>query len=164
MATAAPLLSRRGGAVARVDRAPAYQPEPRAPLRVVESTPRRRRQRILRAAGLLVLLSSLLAVVFGHAMLAQEQIRLTNAQAQLSAEQAVHHQVLAAVAGAETPSRIVAAAEALHMVAPSTVQQLPWVPLTPTAPATTGAGPTGGAGSASSPTSASGSASAAATR
>jgi hypothetical protein len=97
-------------------------------------------------------------------MLAQEQIRLTNAQAQLSAEQAVHRQVLAAVAGAETPSRIVAAAEALHMVAPSNVQQLPWVPLTPTAPTTTGARPTVGTGSTPSATSASGSASAAATR
>ena len=46
-----------------------------------------------------------------------------------------------AVAEAETPSRIVAAAEALHMVQPAHVVQLPWVPLAPptttVAPATT---------------------------
>lgn len=142
MPPATDVLARRASAtVAPARRAPAPRPTRTAPLRVVEAAPRplrRARRRLTRFGALLVVTASLLAVVFGHAMLAQEQIKLSSAQASLGAEQAVHRQVMLAVAKAETPSRIVAAAESLHMVQPSHVQQLPWVPLatpTTTAPA-----------------------------
>jgi hypothetical protein len=134
------VLARRAGAPAPARQAPAPRPARQAPLRVVGSAPRRARRRLLRLGALLLLTASLLAVVFGHAMLAQEQIKLSTAQSTLSAAQALHRQLLLSVAEAETPSRIVAAAEALHMVQPTHVQQLPSVPLstpTTTAPATT---------------------------
>jgi hypothetical protein len=145
MATTSGVLVRRAAEAASVRAAPApRQPRP-APLRVVESAPRRARRRLLRLGALLLLMASLLTVVIGHAMLAQEQIKLSNAQANLSAEQSVHRQLLLSVAGAETPSRIVAAAEALHMVQPSHIVQLPSVPLsTPSTTVPTAAGPPAG--------------------
>jgi len=132
MATATGVLARRATtAAAPARRAPAPRPAPRAPLRVVDAAPRRARRRLLRLSALLLLTASLLTVVFGHAMLAQDQIGLSGAQAKLSAEQGVHRQLVLSVAKAETPSRIVAAAEALHMVQPTRVEQLPFVPLSP---------------------------------
>jgi len=77
-----------------------------------------------------VVVGSLLAVVIGHSMLAQGQVRLTAAQVQMSAEQAVHRQLLAAVAEAENPAQIVREAKKLNLVPPSYVTQLPAVPLT----------------------------------
>jgi hypothetical protein len=77
-----------------------------------------------------VVVGSLLAVVIAHSMLAQGQVRLTAAQAQMSAEQAVHRQLLAAVAEAENPAQIVREAKTLNLVPPSYVTQLPAVPLT----------------------------------
>jgi hypothetical protein len=128
MPPATGVLARRATAPAR--QAPAPRPARQAPLRVVGAAPRRARQRLLRFSALLLLTGSLLGVVFGHAMLAQEQIKLSGAQARLSAEQALHRQLLLSVAQAETPSRIVAAAERLHMVQPAHIVQLPSVPLT----------------------------------
>jgi hypothetical protein len=77
-----------------------------------------------------VVVGSLLAVVIAHSMLAQGQVRLTAAQAQMSAEQAVHRQLLAAVAEAENPAQIVREAKKLNLVPPTYVTQLPAVPLT----------------------------------
>jgi hypothetical protein len=78
--------------------------------------------------GLVVM--SLLAVVLGHAVLAQGQLHLSSLQAQLAAEQAKHRRQLLAVTQLETPSRIVSQAEQqLHMVPPQQVTQLPSVPL-----------------------------------
>ncbi len=63
-------------------------------------------------------------------MLATGQVRLSTLQAQLSAEQAAHREKQLAVAQLETPSRIVQQAEqALHMVQPNQVTQLPSVDL-----------------------------------
>jgi hypothetical protein len=130
MPPATGVLARRATATAPARQAPAPRPARQAPLRVVGAAPRRARQRLLRFSALLLLTGSLLGVVFGHAMLAQEQIKLSGAQARLSAEQALHRQLLLSVAQAETPSRIVAAAERLHMVQPAHIVQLPSVPLT----------------------------------
>jgi hypothetical protein len=85
--------------------------------------------------GLIAL--SLLAVVVAHSVLAQGQVRLTTQQAQVAAEQAVHRQLLAAVAKAENPATIIAEAKNLNLVRPATVKQLPAVSLsTPIHPAT----------------------------
>jgi uncharacterized protein YggE len=106
--------------------------------------------------SLFLVVGSLLAVVVGHSMLAQGQVRLGAAQTQMSAEQAIHRQLLAAVAKAEDPAQIIAEAKKLNLVRPSYVKQLPTVPLntpigqagtTPTsAPATSGASSTAAAG------------------
>jgi len=78
---------------------------------------------------------ALLAVVVAHSLLAQSQLRLGQLQSRLATEQAVHRQLLATVAQAENPARIVADAKKLGLVEPTTVTQLPAVPL--------GAGATG---------------------
>jgi hypothetical protein len=103
-----------------------------------------------------LVVGSLLAVVGGHSMLAQGQVRLGGAQTEVSAEQAIHRQLLAAVAKAENPAQIIAEAKKLNLVRPSYVRQLAAVPLntpigqagtTPTsAPATSGASSTAAAG------------------
>ena len=85
------------------------------------------------AIGLLV--ASLLAVVLAHALLAQQQVRLSAAQAKLTSEQTQHRQDELIVAQLETPSRIVAAAEQqLHMVRVEQITQLPYVSLSTPVP------------------------------
>lgn len=73
---------------------------------------------------------SLLAVVVAHSLLAEDEVRLTTAQQQVATEQAVHRQLLASVAAAENPARIIAEAARLNLVTPSSVTQLPSVSLT----------------------------------
>lgn len=68
-------------------------------------------------------------MVVAHSMLAEGQVRLSAAQDQVSAEQAVHRQLLASVAKAENPAQIIAEAQHLNLVTPSSVTQLPAVPL-----------------------------------
>ena len=56
----------------------------------------------------------------------------------MSSEQAIHRQLLAAVAEAENPAQIIAEAKKLNLVTPSSITQLPAVPLTtPVGQATT---------------------------
>jgi hypothetical protein len=135
--TPPPAAAQRAASV-RTTRAPnAGVGAKRPSLRVLDARPRRR-GRVLRlvAGGLLV--GSLLAVVVAHSMLAQGQVRLTAAQGQVAAEQAVHRQLLASVAKAENPAQIIAEAQHLNLVTPSSVKQLPAVPLnTPIGQATT---------------------------
>jgi hypothetical protein len=96
---------------------------------------------------------ALLAVVVGHSILAEGQIRLTSAQTKLANEQAIHRQLVAAVAKAENPAQIIAEAKKLNLVTPGSVTQLPAVPLNkPIAQATT-TPTTAGSGSAASKTS-----------
>ncbi len=77
-----------------------------------------------------LVLSALLAVVIGQAMLANGQVRLSGLQQELQLEQASHRQQELNVAELETPARIVAAAsDQLHMVHPAQVVQLPYVSL-----------------------------------
>jgi len=84
---------------------------------------------LLRALSAALVVGSLLAVVVGHSILAQGQVRLTSAQNQLSSEQAIHRQLVAAVAEAENPAQIIAEAKKLNLVTPSSVTQLPAVSL-----------------------------------
>jgi hypothetical protein len=99
-----------------------------------------------------LVVGSLLAVVIGHAMLAEGQVRLSAVQSSLSAAQAANRQETLAVAELETPARIVGEAkEQLHMVQPSHVDQLPYVPLsTPRPTPTVSPAPTAATAAASS--------------
>jgi hypothetical protein len=119
-AVAAPARAARSSPARSVLRRPS--------LRVVASRPRRN-GRILRLLAVGLVTGALLAVVVAHSMLAEGQVRLTGEQSQLAAEQAVHRQLLATVAQAEDPSTIVAEAKNLGLVPPSSVSQLPAVPL-----------------------------------
>jgi hypothetical protein len=86
------------------------------------------------AASMVVL--SLLAVVLGQALLANGQVRLTTIEQQLATAQGLHRQEELQVAGLETPSRVISVAlSTLHLVHPSGVEQLPYVPLTVPIPA-----------------------------
>ncbi|HXW38509.1 MAG TPA: hypothetical protein VEJ44_02350 [Acidimicrobiales bacterium] len=98
------------------------------PLRVV--APRSRRNgRLLRVVAAALVVGSLLGVVVGHSLLAQGQVRLTSEQGDLAVVQALNRQLLASVAAAENPAQIIAEAKKLNLVRPSTVTQLPAVPL-----------------------------------
>ena len=119
----------------------------RPPLQVLEGRERRRqgrRRRTAQAISLVLVVGSLLVVVLGNAMLAQTQVRLSDMQAALSAEQTVHRQDVLALAQLETPSRIAAQAQQqLNMVTPSQVVQVPSVSLTtPLPPPKVAAAPT----------------------
>jgi hypothetical protein len=131
--TPPPAAAQRAASV-RPDRQRAARAGTRRPsLRVLEARPRRRTGRWLRIASGVLVAGSLLGVVVAHSMLAEDQVRLTAAQQQVAAEQAVHRQLLASVAAAENPARIIAEAKRLNLVPPSSVTQLPAVPLGPPA-------------------------------
>src|ERR1700728_4398383 len=86
-------------------RAPATSPRVQArrpTLRVLDARPARS-GRLLRVLAASLVVGSLLAVVVGHSMLAQGQVRLTSAQTQMTSEQALHRQLLAAVGAAAHP-------------------------------------------------------------
>jgi hypothetical protein len=114
---------------------------------------------LLRAVSAALVVGSLLAVVVGHSILAQSQVRLTSAQNQVLSEQAIHRQLLATVAAAENPAQIIAEAKKLNLVTPSSVTQLPAVPLTTPIGQATTTPTTTPTGTASSGTSSTGSAS-----
>jgi len=102
---------------------------PRRPaLAVLERRPARR-GRLLRLLAAVLLCGALLTVVVAHSLLAESQLRLGQLQSRLATEQALHRQLLATVAEAENPARIVAEAKKLGLVEPTTVTQLPAVPL-----------------------------------
>ncbi|MGQ0830148.1 MAG: hypothetical protein ACT4OV_00545 [Microthrixaceae bacterium] len=89
-------------------------------LRVVRPTDRVRR-RLTPAAGVVltgVLFATLLAIAIAHALLVQGQVRLDGLDTQLTAEQARYQELRTQVAEMESPARVVAAAQALGMVAP----------------------------------------------
>jgi hypothetical protein len=76
-----------------------------------------------------IVVAALLAVVVAQAFLANGQVKLSGLQHQLTLEQSAHRQAELAVAGLETPSRIVAAASGQGMVRPAAVTELPYVSL-----------------------------------
>jgi cytoskeletal protein RodZ len=135
--TPPPAAAQRAASV-RATRAPSPRVQAKRPsLRVLDAR-QPRRGRLLRFVAASLVVGSLLAVVVGHSILAQGQVRLTSAQAQMSSEQAIHRQLLAAVAEAENPAQIIAEAKKLNLVTPSSITQLPAVPLTtPVGQATT---------------------------
>lgn len=154
--TPAPAAAQRAASVRATRATSPRVPAKRPSLRVLDARPPRR-GRLLRVLSVSLVAGSLLAVVVAHSMLAQGQVRLTSTQAQMTTEQAVHRQLLAAVAAAEDPAQIIAEAKKLNLVPPSYVKQLPAVPLnTPigqsTTPSTTTPSPTTAASGASSST------------
>lgn len=108
-------------------------PSRRAPLEVV--APRRRVPRHPGRPALLVsaILSvgSLVVVAGAHAVLVEGQVRLTQLQAQVSAEGITNRQLQDRVARLENPSQIVSEAQAQGLQAPTHIVDLPQVPLTP---------------------------------
>lgn len=137
-ATAAPARRPAGGHNAGSPRrwgrgAGAPSTERRAPLRVVPSKSRRRNRvanrRLVNTVSISIVVAALLAVVVAQAFLTNGQVKLSRLQNQLTLEQSAHRQAELAVAGLETPSRIVAAASGQGMVRPSTVTELPYVSL-----------------------------------
>ncbi len=80
--------------------------------------------------SIVLVVGTLLAIVVGHAVLAEGQVRLTASQAALTAAQATERQQTLSVARLETPSRIVGEATgSLAMVQSAQTIQLPHVPL-----------------------------------
>jgi type II secretory pathway pseudopilin PulG len=85
----------------------------------------------------ILLVGTLVAVVVAHTMMASAQVRLTDAQGQLAAEQAVHQQLELDVAGLESPQRIAKDAASLQLSLQGNVAQVPYVPLDVALPAPT---------------------------
>lgn len=119
----------RGGAALAA--APARRPGPRPVerptpartprhLRVVAPTERVRR-RLTPATGVLLtalLFATLFAIATAHTLLVQGQIRLDDLDSKLTVEQARYQRLRTEVAEMESPTRVVAAAQELGMVAP----------------------------------------------
>ncbi len=86
-------------------------------------------RRLITTLSISLVVAALLAVVVAQAFLANGQVKLSRLQNQLTLEQSAHRQAELAVAGLETPSRIVAAASSQGMVRPASVTELPYVSL-----------------------------------
>lgn len=120
-----PYATRGGVALAAAPErrvAPRPQPAEERPrhLRVVPPTERVRR-RLTPATGVVLtglLFLMLFAIAIAHTLLVQGQIRLDDLDARLTTEQARYQVLRKDVAEAESPARVVAAAEALGMVTP----------------------------------------------
>ncbi len=118
-------------------RAAAPQPRPstrRPPLRVFQPEPRRRtrRGRSRRAPVWLavsVIVGSLLAVVVGDTLVAQDQVRLARLQSAIGSAQAAQKTMQTEVAQLAAPDRVVQQGIALGLTAPAQVVNLPEVPL-----------------------------------
>jgi hypothetical protein len=128
----------------RTDRRTQVRPSPdqpdRPPIRLFEPSPRRRRRPRglarpeLWAGGVLVV-GSLLAVVVGDAAVAQGQIHLTQTQQAIAGATATEKTAQVAVAGMASPPVVVRTAERLGLVAPTSIVDLPAVPLNVPLPA-----------------------------
>jgi len=118
-------------------RAAAPQPRPsvrRPPLRVFQPEPRRRTRRghIRRAPVWLavsLIVGSLLAVVVGDTLVAQDQVRLARLQSAIGSAQAAQKTMQTEVAQLAAPDRVVQQGIALGLTAPAQVVNLPEVPL-----------------------------------
>jgi type II secretory pathway pseudopilin PulG len=84
---------------------------------------------VVEVCALVLVLGSLLAVVVGQAILANDQVQISALQHELSLEQSTHRQAELQVADLETPQRIVGDATKDGMVHPAQITELPYVPL-----------------------------------
>lgn len=122
------------GAVRRPHVHPAPDQPGRPPIRLFQPSPRRRRRtrRLARPelwAGGVLVVGSLLAVVVGDAVVAQGQIRMTQTQQAITSATATEKAAQVAVAGMASPPVVVRTAEGLGLVAPTSIVELPAVPL-----------------------------------
>ncbi len=77
-----------------------------------------------------MVVTALMAVVVGQTLLANGQVRMSGVAQQVAAAESVHRQLELSVSQLEMPTRIVPVAVGqLHMVQPTHVIQLPYVPL-----------------------------------
>ncbi len=127
--TPAAATARRATTPRRAPSAPPRQKRQRLEV-VATGSKTSNRRRIPELLAVLVLAGSLLAIVIGHSMLAQGQIRMGKISAELAQEQAVNRVTVLNVAALETPARISQEAGALHLVQPFQILQLPSVSLT----------------------------------
>jgi hypothetical protein len=149
-------------------RTAAPQPRPsvrRPPLRVFQPEPRRRsrRGRSRRASVWLavsLVVGSLLGVVVGDTLVAQDQVRLAKLQAAIGSAQAAQKTMQTEVAQLAAPDRVVQQGIALGLTAPAQVVNLPEVPLnvalpvpdtTPVAPSSPTPAAAGAAGRSATP-------------
>jgi hypothetical protein len=116
----------------------------RPSLRIVRSRSGKptKRGRTIEIVALVLVVGSLLAVVIGQALLANDQVQMSALQHELSLEQSTHRQAELQVATLETPQRIVGDATKAGLVHPPQVVELPYVSLnapiaTPTVTAAT---------------------------
>ena len=116
----------------------APQPRPsttrRPPLRIFEPDPRRSPRRGLSRRGQLwlavaMVVSSLLVVVVGDAMVAEGQVRLAAVQTRIDGQSTLNKAMQTQVAGLAAPDRVVAQAISDGLTAPPSVKDLPQVPL-----------------------------------
>ena len=130
MTTTAPVRTRRSTAT----HAPARRQAPARPR--ITPAPAKQRSKVIKrrpltiylAGGILV--ATLFAVVSGQSIVTQGQVQLARTQAQVQAAETLHRQAVLAVARLETPTKIANAATAsLHLAQPSSVVDLPAVPL-----------------------------------
>jgi len=123
------------GAARRATAAPQPKPSTRRPaLRIFEPEPRRSSRRGLSRRGQLwlavaMVVSSLLVVVVGDAMVAEGQVRLSAVQTQIAGRLTWNKAMQTQVAGLAAPDRVVAQAIAEGLTAPAKVIDLPQVPL-----------------------------------
>jgi hypothetical protein len=103
----------------------------RPSLRIVRSRSGKptKRGRVIEIVALVLVVGSLLAVVIGQALLANDQVQMSALQHELSLEQSTHRQAELQVATLETPQRIVGDATKAGLVHPPQVIELPYVPL-----------------------------------
>jgi len=119
----------------RAPAAPQSRPATRRPpLRIFQPEPRRgaRKGRAARAhvwMAVALVVGSLLFVVVGDAMVAQDQVRLSNLQGAIASAQATQKSMQTEVAQLAAPDRVVAQGIALGLTAPAQVVNLPQVPL-----------------------------------
>jgi len=119
----------------RAPAAPQSRPATRRPpLRIFQPEPRRgaRKGRPARAhvwMAVALVVGSLLFVVVGDAMVAQDQVRLSNLQGAIASAQATQKSMQIEVAQLAAPDRVVAQGIALGLTAPAQVVNLPQVPL-----------------------------------
>jgi len=88
-----------------------------------------RRGRTIEVIALILVVGSLLTVVIGQALLANDQVQMSALQQELSLEQSTHRQAELQVANLETPQRIVGDATQAGLVHPPQVIELPYVSL-----------------------------------
>jgi hypothetical protein len=114
--------------------APDPRPSPRRPpLRILSPatrTQRRRGNRMLMLVSAVLVVGSLMAVVIGDDIVAQDQVSLSSAQQQVTALTNTHRELQIAVSVQQAPQAVVKTAEGqLGMVPPGQITDLPEVSL-----------------------------------